>query len=64
MNCICIRCKTEFDNTDNNTCDMCIAYIGQTMVCTFCGDTFTRTNKSRHMRSFRCISRHGELCCS
>ena len=26
------------------TCDECICYIGEKMVCCFCGDIYTRTN--------------------
>ena len=57
----CIRCKKLLSYTDNKTCDACINYIGEKMSCSFCGYTFSRTDKSRHRMSFRCISRHGEL---
>ena len=58
----CIICKTEFDDYNKTkTCDACINYIGECFVCSFCNDIYARTNRKRHMRSFRCISRHGEL---
>ena len=31
------------------------------MSCSFCGDSSTRANKSRHGSSFKCQPRHGEL---
>ena len=53
----CVRCNNILQDTCNKTCATCIAYIGENMIWCFCGDSFTRTNKSRHQRSFRCISR-------
>ena len=61
MNCCCIRCKSILKDTDNKTCEICIAYIGQCFVCSNCSIVYTRTNGDRHMRSFRCISENGEF---
>ena len=61
MNCICIRCKKELFNTDNKTCDKCIAYVAEKMVCEWCNNIYTRTNRTRHMKSFICRSTNGEL---
>ena len=36
MNYLCIRCKKEFDNYNKTkTCDKCIAYVAEKMVCSF-----------------------------
>ena len=59
---ICIRCKNTLDiEYDTKTCETCIKYIDESLVCGFGGDSFTRTNKSRHQSPFKCQSRHGEL---
>ena len=58
---MCIRCKKLIENTDKKTCDICIAYVDQKMICGFCGDIYTRTNRTRHKSSFKCQSSHGEL---
>ena len=58
----CIRCKQDCDNYNNTkTCDACINYIGEKFVCKWCNGEYTRTNKSPHNRSFRCISKHDKL---
>ena len=57
-----IRCNKMLDiECDTKTCETCVKYIDERLVCCFCGDIFTRTNKSRHKSSFKCQSRHGEL---
>ena len=58
---ICIRCRKLIENTDKKTCDSCIAHVDEKMICGFCGDIYTRTNRTRHKSSFKCQSRHGEL---
>ena len=42
------------DNTENKTCDDCMNYIGEILVCQRCDRLYTRTNRTRHYRSFRC----------
>ena len=52
----CQRCRKLLDSTpDNKTCDVCIAYIAQRLVCQRCGKLYTRTNRTRHYRAFKCI---------
>ena len=36
------------------TCDNCMSYIGDKMRCQRCDRLSTRTNRTRHYRSFRC----------
>ena len=51
----CQRCRKLLDsNPDNKTCDACIAYIDQRLVCQRCGKLYTRTNRTRHYRAFTC----------
>ena len=51
----CIRCKKLLDkNYDNKTCEKCIEYIGDKLVCQRCGMIHTRTNRERHYRSYKC----------
>ena len=61
MNCFRCKKKRRLSDTDNKTCESCINYIGEQICCAWCNGEYTRTNRNRHMRSFRCISRHGEL---
>ena len=62
MQCRCQTCKKIIDEgCDNNTCDICIAYIGEILVCEWCNDTYARTNINRHRTSFKYRSQHGEL---
>ena len=52
---VCIRCKNKLkEDTDNKTCEACIQYIGQLLTCERCGLNYTRTNRSRHYRSYKC----------
>ena len=47
----CIRCKQKFDNYNTTkTCDTCIAYVAEKMVCEWCNYIYTRTNIMRHMK--------------
>jgi len=39
---------------DNKTCEKCIEYIGDKLVCQRCGMIYTRTNRERHYRSYKC----------
>ena len=50
----CTRCKKLIGNTDTKTCGNCIAYIDKSLVCEKCNSTYTRTNRERHYRSYRC----------
>ena len=50
----CIRCKKLLGNIDKKTCETCIAYVGQSLVCERCNRLYTRTNRGRHYRSHRC----------
>ena len=53
--CSCIRyTKMELNNTDNKTCDACIEYIGEKLVCEKCFKSYTRITKNRHYRSYKC----------
>ena len=51
---VCIRCKKLLENTDKKTCEMCIAYVDQSLVCERCNRLYTHTNCERHYRSYRC----------
>ena len=52
---LCIRCKTTSrDDTDNKTCEACIRYIGEVLKCPRCNCNYTRTNRERHYRSYKC----------
>ena len=51
---MCIRCKQLLENTDKKTCAICIAYVDQSLVCERCNRLYTRTNRERHYRSYRC----------
>ena len=53
MNC-CIMCKTILQYTDNKTCDKCIYHIGYHLICSKCGRTYSRTNRERQYRSYKC----------
>ena len=51
----CQRCKKLLDNnSENKTCDICIQYIGERLMCQRCGKLYTRTNRTRHYRAFKC----------
>ena len=49
----CQRCSKQLNNSDNKTCDTCINYISQRLVCQRCGKLCTRTNRTRHYRAFK-----------
>ena len=51
---VCIRYTKLIENTDTKTCEKCIAYIDKSLVCERCNRTYTRTNKNRHYRSYKC----------
>ena len=51
---VCFRCKKLLENTDKKTCDMCIAYVDEQNICQICGKSYSRTNRNRHYRSFKC----------
>ena len=52
---ICFRCKKILeDDTDNKICEACIKYIGEVLTCERCGFNYTRTNRTRHYRSYKC----------
>ena len=52
---ICVRCKKLLDvECYKKTCDGCIYYIGVQLVCPNCGTYYSRTNRERHYRSYRC----------
>ena len=52
---ICIRCKEILDiECDTKACETCIKYIDEKLICERCHRIFTRTNKSRHYRSYKC----------
>ena len=36
------------------TCDNCMSYIGEKLRCQRCDRLYTRTNRTRHYRAFRC----------
>ena len=62
MKCRCQRCKQIMDEgCENKPCGKCIAYIGGRLVCEWCNDTYTRTNRNRHRTSFKCRSQHGVI---
>ena len=51
----CQRCNKLLDsNSGNKAGDICIAYIGQRLVCQRCGKVYTRTHRTRHYRAFKC----------
>ena len=56
------KCKHVFDNTDNKTCDICINHIGSKLICEWCIGEYTRTNRTMHMKSFKCKSNNSSLC--
>ena len=59
---ICIRCKKLLKTTDKKTCENCIAYVDQSLVCERCNRLYTRTNRERHYRSYRCrVTNYYEL---
>ena len=37
-----------------HTCDECIYVIGYPLVCPNCGKSYSRTNRERHYRSYKC----------
>ena len=52
---LCIRCKKIFEyDIDNKTCESCIPYIGEVLKCQRCNCNYTRTNRERHYRSYKC----------
>ena len=51
---ICFRCKTTLKDTDNKTCEACIQYVGEVLTCERCGFNYTRTDRNRHYRSYKC----------
>ena len=51
---VCFRCNKLLENTDKKTCDMCIAYVDFPHICQICGKSYSRTNRNRHYRSFKC----------
>ena len=51
---MCIRCTKLLSNTDKQTCDECIHRNGYQSVCPNCGQSYSRTNRERHYRSYRC----------
>ena len=51
---ICFRCKATLKDTDNNTCEACIQYIGQLLTCERCGCNYTRTNRNIQYGSYKC----------
>ena len=52
---VCISCKKVLDiECDTKTCETCIKYIDKTLVCKRCNRLYTRTNKNRHYRSYKC----------
>ena len=53
--------KSCLPDTDNKTCDKCVDYIGEQVVCSLCDDIYTRTNRKTHMQSFKCSSQHKYL---
>ena len=55
MNRCCITCKKLLDiECDTKACETCITHIGYQLVCTSCGKYYSRTNRERHYRSYRC----------
>ena len=50
----CIRCKQLLFIECDKTCDKCVAYIGCQLVCERCNRSYTRTNRNRHYRSYKC----------
>ena len=52
MNCIC--CKKLLSNTDKRTCDKCMYYVDESLVCQRCNRSYTRTNRNRNYRSYKC----------
>ena len=52
---ICFRCKAALkEATDNKTCEACIQYIGEVLTCQRCNYNYTRTNRTRHSKSYKC----------
>ena len=52
---ICFRGKAALkEDTDNKTCEACIQYIGEVLKCQRCNCNYTRTNRERHYRSYKC----------
>ena len=49
-----IRCKKLLSNTDTKTCEICIAYLDEQLVCQRCNRICTRINRERHYRSYSC----------
>ena len=43
-------------NTDKKTCDIYIAYVDEQMICQRCGKSYSRANRSRHYKSYKCKS--------
>ena len=56
--------QKKFDNTDDKTCDFCVNYIGSKLICEWCNGEYTRTNRTRHMMSFKCKAKSRSLCFS
>ena len=51
----CIRCKKLLDKDyDNKTCEKCIEYINEELICERCGCSYQRTKRNRHYRSYKC----------
>ena len=46
--------QTILQNTDSKTCDKCIHYSGEQMICERCNSRYYRTNRERHYRSYKC----------
>ena len=53
--------QKKFDNTDDKTCDFCVNYIGSKLICEWCNGEYTRTNRTRHMMSFKCKAKSRSL---
>ena len=52
---MCIRCTKLLDiGCDTKTCETCNKYIDKSLVCERCNRTYTRTNRERHYRSYKC----------
>ena len=52
------------ENTTCKTCEACIEYIGCQLICQRCGRLYSRTNESRHYKSYKCRLSMGRASCS
>ena len=50
----CVRCKHMLATCNNKTCDKCVYYIGYQLVCERCQLRYSRTDRTRHYRSYKC----------